>query len=293
MREMNAALLPVPLYICPLCIDQFFVATFSGIMATTEFSHDHLPPKSVGGRFKVLTCKKCNNDSGQNEATLQETLNLGSVPDKRTKSIFPNLRVGNKETNEFFKAKAYSENGAINIKFNEAATKHNSDLRSFSERIKANEFSSLTLFLEMPDQNKIALALLKSAYLLSFAYWGYSFVYSMQGQYIREVLQGTRKYPVRTPAFFKNPETDPMQKGINIFRLHGNKEAFLNVLELKTSHEHVVAGILIPNPTATGWEQLAALNEVVEGKTPTLVEATTIPVNLVPDGYSSAWNLIP
>jgi hypothetical protein len=115
----------------------------------------------------------------------------------------------------------------------------------------------------------------------------------LHGQYIREVLQGTRKYPVRTPAFFKNHSIESLQRGINIFQLGGNKEAFLNVLELQTAHEHVMAGILIPNPTVTGWDQLAALNEVVEGKTPTLVDATTIPATLVPDGYSIAWSLVP
>ncbi|MBN8786641.1 MAG: hypothetical protein J0I84_06085 [Terrimonas sp.] len=71
-----------------------------GMIANLEFSIDHLPPESVGGRYKVLTCKKCNNEAGYNEAELLKLVTFGSIPDKRRNSILPYTFVINKKTGE-------------------------------------------------------------------------------------------------------------------------------------------------------------------------------------------------
>src|SRR3954465_4932740 len=52
------------IYICPLCLKNYFVNTQNGVEGNAEFSLDHVPPESAGGRYKLITCKKCNNDSG-------------------------------------------------------------------------------------------------------------------------------------------------------------------------------------------------------------------------------------
>jgi hypothetical protein len=53
---------PFNLYVCPLCTDSYFYVGRNEILGNAEFSLDHLPPESVGGTFKVLSCKKCNNE---------------------------------------------------------------------------------------------------------------------------------------------------------------------------------------------------------------------------------------
>jgi hypothetical protein len=47
------------IYICPLCATNYFVNTKLGIQGSSEFSLDHVPPESLGGKFTVLSCKKC------------------------------------------------------------------------------------------------------------------------------------------------------------------------------------------------------------------------------------------
>src|SRR5687768_4713615 len=49
-----------PFYVCPLCLRAFSQATVAFGLLTC----DHVPPKNVGGRRLVLTCKSCNEQSG-------------------------------------------------------------------------------------------------------------------------------------------------------------------------------------------------------------------------------------
>jgi hypothetical protein len=52
-----------PIYVCPLCL------MGGGIEAIDEFTYEHVPPASVGGRRLVLTCKNCNSRSGHDVDT--------------------------------------------------------------------------------------------------------------------------------------------------------------------------------------------------------------------------------
>jgi hypothetical protein len=49
-----------PLYPCPICLVRFPRAALDDDRLTAE----DVPPKSIGGRPLLLTCKSCNNDSG-------------------------------------------------------------------------------------------------------------------------------------------------------------------------------------------------------------------------------------
>jgi len=47
-------------YICPLCLDQFSETALDQTIEN-PLSLEDAPPKSLGGKAKILTCKKCNN----------------------------------------------------------------------------------------------------------------------------------------------------------------------------------------------------------------------------------------
>jgi HNH endonuclease len=48
------------LYTCPICLTSFVVDG----LADGRLSSEHVPPRSVGGKELVLTCKRCNNSAG-------------------------------------------------------------------------------------------------------------------------------------------------------------------------------------------------------------------------------------
>ncbi len=49
-----------PTYACPICLTPFTIEA----LADKRLSAEHVPPKSVGGRELLLTCKVCNNSAG-------------------------------------------------------------------------------------------------------------------------------------------------------------------------------------------------------------------------------------
>ena len=44
-------------YCCPIC---------GGFKSIDELTLEHVPPKSMGGKEIILTCKACNNEAGSN-----------------------------------------------------------------------------------------------------------------------------------------------------------------------------------------------------------------------------------
>jgi hypothetical protein len=240
----------------------------------------------------VLTCKKCYNDAGHYEAELLNLLDFGTVPDKRHQSLFTHVRVGSESTSESYPMAARRKADAVNFEFREEAKQYNKKLKDFIEKIHARQFPKLTIMVGVPDEQKLAKAILKSSYLLGFVFWGYEFVHSLHGQWIREVLKGEREYPTRVPMQWKEASNSQLKRGVSILQRNGNKEAFLMTLELSTPTERVVTATLFPSPMENGWERLAELKPIVEGNVPTQVQTTTIPRTVQRRGYSAAWALI-
>ena len=62
-----------PSYGCPQCLDVFVRSSIE----TGELTAEHVPPKSLGGKALILTCRTCNNTSGsQIEAHARKRENL-------------------------------------------------------------------------------------------------------------------------------------------------------------------------------------------------------------------------
>lgn len=282
---------PESIYVCPLCIKNYFSVVNDEVNGNSEFSLDHLPPESVGGRFKVITCKRCNNESGVDEAELMTLLNFGTVPDKRTNSLFPYTYVINKKTGEKFRGFVSAADGQVNIAFNENAKQYNKELNSFLKAMHAGQAPNLQLFVGSPNLEKIERALLKSAYLACFVWWGYEFVYSKNAARLRQVLKRELSYPTRIPTVWHDTKNGPLPKGISILSKDGVKEAFLVNLELKSNTENFIASILIPGPTDTAWQKLVELDKYVRAKSLTAFQCLTIPRTLTERGYTAAWNI--
>ncbi len=278
------------LYVCPLCVKNYFFETSEGIKGNSEFSLDHVPPESVGGKFKIITCKKCNNKSGEYEAELSKLLNFGSVPDKKYNSIFPKMSVVKKDTGEEFIAGVQLNHGSVNISFNKKAKAHNLILKKFLDDLHSGNAKNLILNVSTPDLNKIHKALLKSAYLICFIWWGYEFVYSKNGEMIRKVLNEEIKYPAVVPTLWHETNKNVLPKGVGILKKENVKQSFIVSLEIKNSTENFTASVLIPNPTEQGWDKLYELDKYAKEKTLSEFECFTIPKSVMPNGYTFAWN---
>jgi len=283
---------PYHLYVCPLCLNNYFAESKEGIIGNSEFSIDHLPPESVGGEFQIITCKRCNNKAGEYEAELGKLIDFGSKPDKKYGSIFPKTMVKSKETGEAFHAIVKRLPGTTSIVFNDEAKKHNEELKNFLARLHGGKLRSLVLSVPSPDLEKIGKAILKSAYLLCFAWWGYEFVFSRNAEMIRKVLRNEANYPTRIPTVWNSSGGDGISQGISIKSKDGNREAFIASFRLKGNNENFMVSTLIPNPTEKGWQKLFELDKFVKQKELTEFQATTILRTVIRSGYTIARNII-
>lgn len=157
-------------YLCPICLQKFSLKQLDNL--TLEDN----PPKSVGGKANILTCKKCNNDcGGKFDWALKEVL----------KGLSP-IRVGDivKSVNGITSSVIGIEGNRIQLKTSEK----NNNPKDLEKNIcDAKKFYKK----EKKHSNKEIrkLALLKAAYLIAFEKIGYRLILSRPYDEIRKAIK--------------------------------------------------------------------------------------------------------
>lgn len=278
------------MYICPLCCKSYFIETKSGVIGNSEFSLDHLPPKSVGGTYKMITCKKCNNDSGTFESELEKVLNF-AVDKKRPNEIVINVRVQDEETGECIQGLAHNKDGVTNIIFNEQLKRHRKDYIDFLNRLDSNKMPKINIQVPLYDKKKLERALIKSAYLMCFYWWGYEFVFSDNGALIRDVINGKKDYPCQVPTTWSEKE-ERMPTGVYILQDGEERKAFLVSLNLKGVKHSTTANVLIPGPSNSAWDNIKLIDEMNNAKESKSLKCITIPRVVDRIGYTISWLIV-
>lgn len=82
--------LPIPpVYLCPLCRRGFS----ENDLLEKALTEEHVPPRSLGGKAMVLTCRKCNNDAGGKDGVDTHARRAEDSLDLITRSSELKLRV--------------------------------------------------------------------------------------------------------------------------------------------------------------------------------------------------------
>ena len=147
-------------YLCPLCVTNYIILRKQGLSATTEFSLDHFPPKSVGGTLKLLICKKCNNEAGSlYEAELTKKMNYEAIGDttlgaeyKITSEIFG---VEGKYTGFIKKV----SNKEFAVDFAKKLKKSARFLKEWLNKPPTNSDWEMKVTIQRPDDKKVAKAI--------------------------------------------------------------------------------------------------------------------------------------
>jgi hypothetical protein len=283
--------LPYNIYLCPLCLKNYFIKTDVGVIGNSEFSLDHLPPQSAGGKYKIITCKKCNNDSGAFESELEKILNFGIDKTGLNEGPFFKLSVKDIETGKSIQGSVRNDNGIADINFDENKKKYNKGYIDFLKKLHSNKMPKLELGVQLYDSKKLERALIKSAYLLCFFWWGYEFVFSENGALIREVIAGKKDYPCQVPL--KWLEKDEIQPtGISILQDGNKRLAFLVNINLKGLEVNTTACILIPSPTKDGIANISLLSEINKLSPKKALSYITLPRIVHSIGYTISWNIV-
>lgn len=233
-----------PTYICPICAKPFGQRDLEQ-SSPNRLTLEDAPPDSLGGRKIALTCKKCNNTCGYQ---IDSHLNLG-MNELDKKSLLPGS-----EIDLYFIRDGKKVNGQLTVGDDGLAkavhmTKQNNPklLNDYLIGVRVDtvkpsieiEFKKSKL-----DQRKLGLALLKTAYVLTFAKFGYTFLMDKGYDRIREQLLHPEKdiYPLN---FWTSKPFEQQHEGVHLL-LNDGCEGFFCVFPLVTKLQTRRFGVYIP-----------------------------------------------
>lgn len=246
-------------YYCPLCTEHFDKSALDNKTLTLE----HNPPKSLGGKGRILTCKKCNSNAGHSlDAGILETLKsldgYSFKPNSEIRTKFHNESTGSQGVNAKI---AIDKNGKFIINIDSKnnnpklskrffdSVKHKYTNPLFADDItKSGWHKEISFNFPKPepkDEKTLTIALLKIAYLIAFEKLGYIFLFSKNMQVIREQLNNPNKEIIKPPFWIKYDFPDD-KLGVNIIIKPRKLRAFLIVFDLKTSSDKYRFAIVLP-----------------------------------------------
>ncbi|NVO84228.1 hypothetical protein [Hymenobacter terrestris] len=225
---------------------------------------EHAPPESLGGSGGTLTCKECNSTAG----TEIDAYLVGRLREIESRAFMPETETRVKVTN-----------GGVTVQGKIAVDKHGT--MTMTHDIKLNHPGKLADFIERvnPDTNPLIniqfnnrnnktdfarwqVGLLKSAYLLIFKRYGYSFI-------LDSVYDIVRKQ-IRNPKFKIYPGKFWIEDGILREEYNGINlsntpmlESIYCVFSLQTSVSKYLYGIHLPIPMLPAEVLLENLHRIL------------------------------
>ena len=258
----NKIILDHVAYLCPLCITNYILVSNESIKFSSEFSIDHFPPQNVGGKGEILTCKSCNNNAGKYEIELERKMNYEAFVNNTPASIIQKAKFNVDNVKGFYKGFVKrDEEGMGIIDFYNVSDKSTPFLKKWLNSEAFGDSWTSNISIPIPRDKLILKALLKTAYLVCFVYFGYDFVFSNHGERIRNVLQDKEEYSIHTPSYWITEKLNPtlfsrMPLGLSWIEKPDQMKTYVVNMPLKLNDYSVITSLLIPVSSEEGWDNL-------------------------------------
>ena len=241
--------------LCPLCMKVFSVSDLDSTLENYLTLED-VPPFSLGGSPKTLSCKKCNSTSGHE---------LDSHLLKKINELDFHMFLPNSKADVQFKLNNNKANGTVEIDAN--GTFH---LKLDIKRSNPPEFSQfnsdltsngITGNFETPpftikpkaksDEHRAEIALLRIAYLIAYSFFGSGFLISPGLYKVRKQLNNPNEeiLPRGLGINFDFPDEF---LGVNMITQPEELSCFLIIFLLKTESRTKKYSIALPGPSSPG-----------------------------------------
>ena len=247
--------------ICPLCMRLFNSQTLDQ-NHINPLTLEDVPPKSFGGKAKILTCKKCNNTSGHKlDANLH--LNFEQRPffrmELNSEYKFRNMILKNsKEAIRVSGKVIHFKDRGLYFKLN----LNNNDWRykKFVSIMNSGGDHEGLLDFTSPSALSVETALLRIAYLTCFEKFGHAFVLNPAYDAIRHQIANPDEeiLPIRGMG---NPEGNTYPSGIYIIREPENIRGLIVVFPLTSNKETILFPVILPSPFLEAKKFYADLKE--------------------------------
>lgn len=290
-------------YICPICVNTGLAFLEECYLDTkADFTLDHFPPESVGGKQTLLVCKKCNNEAGLGfEGSLKQKIedmsfdNLVGSSKRKMKTTISNVK------GSYPGLLTVREDGTFGIDFKASDKIHSPFLDQWIENSKGDYNWTAEVTYLVADETKVSKSLLKAAYLYCFQYWGYGFSYSNTADNIRMILKGETEYPLKNPSFWlgKIAKTvDRFPLGLCYITAENYFKCYcvnMQIINKQTRHNEI-ACVLIPGPKKVDWKEMVRIQQLLESEPDLQVSFAHVMGNSASDnifnGYEQSWTYL-
>lgn len=229
-------------FICPICLKEF-TEEHLDVNLKEHLTLEDAPPKSLGGKANVLTCKKCNNTCGT-----EVDAHLANRIKELDKTKFFN----NTEAKAKVEKDGITVNGTVIIdeqgtmKMHHAKQNNNPTvLEKFIASIKPNVIINITFMPSKVNDDRLKLALLKTGYLLLFQKYGYAFILDKEYDRIRKQLQFPEELIYPLDFWFLGPFPKELTE-IVPFVIEQGLGSVLPFFELTTGRTNYIFATILP-----------------------------------------------
>ena len=228
-------------YICPICLDHFSVNDLDQKIENPLTLED-APPKSLGGKANILTCKSCNNHCGQKidwhlTERMRELDRSQFLPKTESNAKF-------EHNGTIVQGKLRIEEDGKIIAIHNKKTNHPTILETFIRNVIPDRIINLTFLKPPVDPFKLQLALLKTGFLLTFSKYGYAFILNPTYDRIRQQLLNPEEQIYPTEFWFQPPF--PKETYGIPFITEAGLEAILPIFPLITNSSERPFATIIP-----------------------------------------------
>lgn len=241
--------------LCPLCMNVFFI---SDLDSTQEnyLTIEDVPPVSLGGSPKTLTCKICNNTSGHE-------LDIHLL--RKITELDFHMFLPNSKADVQFKLNNNKANGTVEIDANgtfliklDTKRSNPAEYKKFNADLTSNgttgnfQTPSFTIApKDKADERRAEIALLRIAYLLAYSFFGSAFLTNPNLGIVRKQLSNPDEKILQRGLGINFDFPDEFL-GINMITQPPELCCFLVIFQLKTDSRTKKYSIALPGPSNPG-----------------------------------------
>jgi hypothetical protein len=277
-----------PMYICPLCLKGYTKVALDQNFHNPLTLED-VPPKSLGGKPLLLTCKECNSKGGYL---------LDSVLKQHLQSQgFLKLSPGSKVAGKVSVNKLGAVKSIIEVKENKELFFHvdgnNYLVRKHISELQTSELGGKVDFtVNIPSATRAGIAILKIGYLLSFNYLGNLILLSPNiEKIVRQINNPDQKILPHT-CVTKINKDEHYKEGLYLLTCPANYRSFFVAFSLKIDGLSESFGVFLPGPGEDGWRHFENIKNLNKKATLSFKDVTfndMVTNKDLVDGYHYLW----
>jgi hypothetical protein len=245
---------------CPLCM-KFFERSALNQQLKNALTLEHVPPEKLGGKPKILLCKICNSGTGHDvDVNLMDYLKVAPFNNRENQSTVTLqntiLKAGEFEVKGKFTFKRETENSFSYV------LHADDDYRKGRQKVieSASEMQIIYKPHETPSRQLVHIALLKIAYLLSFAKFGHSFSANPNYDLIRKQILNPNDNVLPTRGVLET-KTIPRHTGFHIVEQPIEIRGMLVVFDMEYNGKVIRNGVLLNPPGVKDFDYYLQLKK--------------------------------